>query len=103
MKKISKHLLAEISLEISPLTENDEGQLRGGFAGLGVDDGIMALQNTYSNCKCNNDGCENNACANYICNNSECTNKNCTFVTTTTTTTTTTKILTLGGNIGLLI
>lgn len=80
MKKISKHLLAEISLKISPLTENEEGQLRGGFAGLGGNDiDVVSNEecaNVCVNNKCGpgqgaNDDCENKKCINY-CTNQEC-------------------------------
>ena len=80
MKKIEKSLLADVSLEMTPLTEDNEGQLRGGFAGLGgndidvVSNGVCA--NVCVNKKCSpgqvtNDDCENKECINY-CTNEEC-------------------------------
>lgn len=101
MKRINQNLLADISLEMTPLTENNEGQLRGGFAGLGGETSILSPENPYTNCRCKNGSkCNNDPCTNMACENDGCTNGDCTNVTTTTTTT---KIIILGGNIGLLI
>ena len=84
MKKNSKHFLADISLELSPLSEDNEGQLRGGFAGLGGDASILSPENPYTNCRCKNGKkCVNDPCTNMACENDECTNGDCSTVTTT--------------------
>ena len=97
MKKINKHFLADVSLTMTPLTENNEGMLRGGFAGLG---GVLiGLQhddecvNTCTNNKCINIKCSENSqtnnCSNKGCHNDGCTHDECTFGGTTGTTGTT--------------
>ena len=94
MKKINQNILANISLELSPLSEDNEGLLRGGFAGLGGTL-IEEPENPYTNCGCvNGKKCKNDPCTNLSCinNTSKCFNGDCTNVTTTTTTTTTTTV-----------
>lgn len=67
---------------MTPLTEDNEGQLRGGFAGLGGND-IDAQAN--SNCPCHNGTCTNKKCVNDACQNDTCTNDGRTEPTTPTT------------------
>lgn len=88
MKKINKHFLADISLELSPLAEDNEGMLRGGFAGLGGMD-IDALGNgTCSNTPCSHGVCSNGTCTNTECAHTKtCSNDNCINGTTTSSTT----------------
>ena len=98
MKKTEKSLLADVSLEMTPLTEDSEGMLRGGFSGLGSSD-VDAVNNGQCanvciNKKCTpgqdtNDDCENKKCINY------CTNEDCT--------TTKTTVPSGGQSLGLLI
>lgn len=92
MKKINKHYLADISLEMTPLTEDNEGQLRGGFAGLNSE-GLKAKINGNCECvnengctntnTCNNDPCTNKPCGNDACSNTPCSNEGCGNITTT--------------------
>lgn len=97
MKKINKHFLADVSLTMTPLTEDNEGLLRGGFSGMGgsplriqVDVGCT---NTCTNDQCVNNKCTENSqtndCVNNGCHNNNCTNKECSFGGTTGTTETT--------------
>ena len=77
MKKINQNLLADVSLEMTPLTEDNEGQLRGGFSGMG---GMSIEVNEDSSCS--NDPCVNNGCVNEGCTGpgqgtNNCTNKGC--------------------------
>lgn len=89
MKKIEKSLLADVSLEMTPLTEDNEGMLRGGFSGMGVE-----IAEPLTNEDCNNTNCYNGPCINTGCSNTSCTNKPCSVGTTTTTTTTKKYLLT---------
>lgn len=87
MKKINKHFLADISLELSPLAEDNEGMLRGGFAGLGGND--IDASNTDDHCvndTCSNSPCTNAPCLNKDCDNKHCSNKYCGMTTTSSTT-----------------
>ena len=78
MKKINQNILANISLELSPLSEDNEGLLRGGFAGLGGND-IDAENKDYEcvNKTCNNTSCNNTYCYNDHCDNDHCSNDHC--------------------------
>lgn len=78
MKIIDQTSLSDIVLEMSPLSEDQEGKLRGGFVGL---TGLTAAANTDSKCKnstCTNNNCRNTKCKNTICDNSNCANDECT-------------------------
>ena len=66
-------ILSDIDLEMTPLTDDQEGNLRGGFVGIEGGAGTFA---TNSNCPCQNPICAN-SCVNDSCNNSDCTNNNC--------------------------
>ena len=110
MKKIKKHFLADISLELSPLSVDNEGQLRGGFAGLGGSEIEINVDTECTNAPCTNNGCTNhgcsensqtNGCSNEGCSNVGCTHEGCSFGGTTGTTGTTKS--SDPGSIGLLI
>ena len=68
MKKINQNLLADVSLEMTPLTENNEGQLRGGFAEC---EGNEISSEAQWNVGCVNE-CETNSCVNIFCHNKGC-------------------------------
>lgn len=61
-----KGLLTSLRLEITPLEENSEGQLRGGFGIFGPNDGVSLQKNGNcgDNCNCwpeeDNDNCGRN-------------------------------------------
>ncbi len=77
MRIIKQTSLSDIVLEMSPLSEDQEGKLRGGFAGLV---GTTAAGNTDTKCKnsiCDNKSCRNTKCDNSNCTNSDCANNNC--------------------------
>lgn len=92
MKKCES-ILNELSLATPQLTCNQEGQLRGGFIGMGG--GIEAADpnNNCTNRWCINDNCKNSDCLNVKCENDSCSNVKCNNVETTTETTSTTNTL----------
>lgn len=77
MKKINI-ILEGISLEIPPLRKDSEGNLRGGFVGMGGAR-VAVAPNTPGcyNEPCLNDSCINNDCTNINCFNTECENDPC--------------------------
>lgn len=66
MKLQKKGLLSDCEHLLSPLTTDQEGNLRGGFA-------TMSGENS----KLTNGNCRNNACINYSCQNVMCRNTMC--------------------------
>ncbi len=75
MKTIKQTLLSGIALEMSLLSEDKEGKLRGGFAGMA---GMAGINGTNTNCTCKNEnGCSNTNCTNVSCENKKCTNSDC--------------------------
>lgn len=77
MKKINKHFLADVSLELSPLSEDNEGQLRGGFAGLGGNEIELNEDEECTNDPCVNNGCVNEGCTGPGQGTNNCVNKKC--------------------------
>ena len=73
MKIYNIDILSDIDLEMTPLTEDQEGYLHGGFIGIEGGAGIAR-----SNGKCTNDNCPNTSCGNDSCENKgTCTNSSC--------------------------
>ena len=66
MKLQKKGLLSDCEHLLTPLTTDQEGNLRGGF-------GTMSGENS----KLTNGNCRNNACINYSCQNVMCRNTMC--------------------------
>lgn len=66
MKLQKKGLLSDCEHLLTPLTTDQEGNLRGGFA-------TMSGENS----KLTNGNCRNNACINYSCQNVMCRNTMC--------------------------
>ena len=66
MKLQKKGLLSDCEHLLTPLTTDQEGNLRGGFA-------TMSGENS----KLTNGNCRNNACINYSCQNVMCRNSMC--------------------------
>lgn len=98
MKKNNQNLLLNVELEVTPLTQDAEGKLLGGFVGMqGSANVDAAANNGCENNNCNNSSCVNDQCINPAdCSNSG-TNDHCTNGTTTeppSTTDTTTAIFT---------
>lgn len=100
MKKINQNLLLNVELEVTPLTQDAEGKLLGGFVGMqGNADVGVAANNECENNSCNNSNCTNNRCKNPSNCSDSGSNDHCTNGTTTeaaSTTDTTTAIYSLG-------
>lgn len=74
MKKLHRNLLLNVELEVTPLTQDAEGKLLGGFVGM---QGMRALAEE-KNSPCSNSSCSNQGCVNIECNNNSCKNAPCT-------------------------
>ena len=85
MKKFKQNPLLNVELKATPLTQDAEGKLLGGFVGM---QGAKAPIG--KNEPCYNEGCTNAPCTNDGCQNHICINKWCTIVTTATQTPTST-------------
>jgi hypothetical protein len=88
MKKFKQNPLLNVELKATPLTQDAEGKLLGGFVGM---QGAKAAEGKNAPCYnrgCTNAPCTNNGCDNYICVNDVC--KNITTATQTPTSTDTT-------------
>ena len=84
MKRHEQNSLSNIELGVTPLSQNAEGKLLGGFIGM-QGNSVDAAANE----KCTNNNCKNKACSNYKCiNPNDCsnsgTNEECTNGTTAT-------------------
>lgn len=73
MKKLHRNLLLNVELEVTPLTQDAEGKLLGGFVGM---QGMRALAEE-KNSPCSNSSCSNQGCVNIECNNNSCKNAPC--------------------------
>lgn len=92
-------LLSQLESFITPLSEDAEGKLRGGFGGMNDGDIVVYPSNT----ACDNSPCSNYECFNYGCSNSGCDNTGCSeFPLEIEDSTTTDKVVEMG-NYGLLI
>lgn len=75
MKKINQNLLLNVELEVTPLTQDAEGKLLGGFVGMqGMRKPADENNDRCSNSNCTNQGCINIDCSNTGCNNAPCAN-----------------------------
>lgn len=71
MKLQKKGLLSDCEHLLTPLTTDQEGNLRGGFA-------MMSGENSQpTNGNCHNGGCTNYSCQNVMCKNLKCGNEAC--------------------------
>jgi hypothetical protein len=87
MKKFKQNPLLNVELKATPLTQNAEGKLLGGFVGLQGSSSVSAAANN----GCNNYSCKNKTCMNNYCQNpADCSdsgvNEHCTNGTTATVT-----------------
>ena len=71
MKLQKKGLLSDCEHLLTPLTTDQEGNLRGGFGDFG------GISTCGANRDCKNRGCKNYLCNNVSCNNNVCTNAEC--------------------------
>ena len=85
MNYIKIDLLSDIDLEMNPLTEDQEGNLHGGFVGIIGSASPLDTNNGCSNTVCSNNKCHNTNCSgcslppiNTICTNDGCKNVGCT-------------------------
>ena len=76
MKLQKKGLLSDCEHLLTPLTTDQEGNLRGGFGDFG---GIAtcALNGRCTNDPCTNLNCKNDPCGNGECSNGGCSNTDC--------------------------
>ena len=105
MKIYNIDILSDIDLEMTPLTEDQEGNLRGGFVGIEGGAGIYYTNDTCENETCPNSPCNNNNCKNTkecpnigTCANGTCANSYCPYITTATA-----NVGTMGGFNGLIL
>ena len=73
MKKINQNLLLNVELEVTPLTQDAEGKLLGGFVGMQG----MRAPSEEKNDPCSNSNCSNQGCVNIDCSNTGCKNAPC--------------------------
>ncbi len=85
MKKFKQNPLLNVELKATPLTQDAEGKLLGGFVGM---QGAKAPSEI--NIDCSNINCTNVSCVNMGCSNNECVNWPCEKIVTATDTTTAT-------------
>lgn len=84
MKRQEQNSLSNIELEVTPLSQNAEGKLLGGFIGMQGNTVDAAANDECTNNDCNNSSCANDRCINPSdCSNSG-SNKSCTNGTTAT-------------------
>lgn len=72
MKRHGQNALSNIELEVTPLSQNAEGKLLGGFIGMQGAEEAAGTNNPCTNNHCNNSGCSNGACENSPCDNNNC-------------------------------
>lgn len=81
MKLQKKGLLSDCEHLLSPLTTDQEGNLRGGFVTLSGEGGVTTNGNCYNdacaNYSCQNVMCKNPKCGNEACGNNSCSNTEC--------------------------
>ena len=79
MKVYNIDILSDIDLEMTPLTEDQEGNLHGGFVVIIGSASPLDTNNGCSNSSCTNNGCHNTNCSG--CSvpsiNTDCTNNGC--------------------------
>lgn len=71
MRLVKKGLLSDCEHLLSPLTTDQEGNLRGGFTTMSGD--VSGATND----SCSNGGCVNFSCINSLCENPKCGNQSC--------------------------
>lgn len=74
MQNRRKGLLADCEHLLAPLTIDQEGHLRGGFATISGGTMGKSTNNECKNGPCNNSKCTNNKCTNLSCTNDTCKN-----------------------------
>lgn len=73
-KRFKVNLLSNVELEVTPLTQDAEGKLLGGFVGMQG----MRVPAEEKNAPCSNSSCSNQGCVNIEYNNNSCKNAPCT-------------------------
>lgn len=76
MKLQKKGLLSDCEHLFEPLTIDQEGNLKGGFATMSGESRASVNRGCY-NPECVNQSCENMMCVNPYCGNAECSNSDC--------------------------
>lgn len=74
MRNCKKGLLADCEHLLAPLTIDQEGHLKGGFATMSGSAMGKVTNNECKNTKCNNNNCTNHTCTNQPCTNGTCKN-----------------------------
>lgn len=95
MKRFKLNKLLNVELEVTPLTQDAEGKLLGGFVGMQGNANGMTLNKRCDNIECKNYSCANEECINERCDNANCINRGCILVTTETPTPTVTDTTTV--------
>ena len=90
MKKFKQNPLLNVELKATPLTQDAEGKLLGGFVGMQGAKASFAKNEICYNRGCTNAPCINDGCANCVCANDSCINITVTQTPTSTDTTTAT-------------
>ncbi len=76
MKLQKKGLLSDCEHLLTPLTTDQEGNLRGGFATMSGENSKLTNGNCHNNA-CINYSCQNVMCRNTMCGNETCSNNGC--------------------------
>ena len=85
MKLPKKGLLSDCEHLLTPLTTDQEGNLRGGFATMSGENSKLTNGNCRNNAciiySCQNVMCRNTMCGNETCSNNGCSNTDCFSIT----------------------
>ena len=85
MKLQKKGLLSDCEHLLTPLTTDQEGNLRGGFATMSGENSKLTNANCHNkaciNYSCQNVMCRNTMCGNETCGNNGCSNTDCFSIT----------------------